>query len=407
MGEPRHARSGLLSRQALLTLRSQHINSDQTSLGVEMALTMPLLRGTQRLSQFYLDIPARRPGNVGAYAFAFLCAAIATALGVAIDPYVVGVPFVTFSPAVIVTTLISGFGAGVFCLVLSAASATFFLLPPRWSFYVESSADVVELLVFTFEALFYVILITAIRSSLEQYRELSRNLEQRVEERSVALRESQDCLVSVIAELQHRTRNLISVVGRIAERTLRASETFDDFNASFQDRLEALGRAQGLLFRVKEGGRVTFDELIDTEFAAKSVAIEENGSVTLDGPKGIPLRSGTVQPLAMALHELLTNAVKYGALKQPGGHLTVRWRQETLAESGKPRLHLDWKESGVEMTSLDTKPKGGGQGRELIERVLPYQFDAQTTFAMEADGVHCTISLPASEYRATNHPSIA
>jgi len=56
---------------------------------------------------------------------------------------------------------------------------------------------------------------------------------------------------------------------------------------------------------------------------------------------------------------------------------------------------------------LGTNPKGSGQGRELIERVLPYQFDAQTTFAMEMDGVHCTISLPASEHRPTDHPSVA
>ena len=68
---------------------------------------MPLLRGMRRLSDFYVDIPALRPGTVGAHAFAFLCAAIATALAVAIDPYVVGVPFVTFSPAVIITTLAS------------------------------------------------------------------------------------------------------------------------------------------------------------------------------------------------------------------------------------------------------------------------------------------------------------
>ena len=75
----------------------------------------------------------------------------------------------------------------------------FFLLPPRWSFYVESSADVVEMSVFIFEALFYVILITGIRLSLEQYRELSRNLEQRVEERSAALQ-------VVVAELHHRAQ---------------------------------------------------------------------------------------------------------------------------------------------------------------------------------------------------------
>jgi two-component system CheB/CheR fusion protein len=141
--------------------------------------------------------------------------------------------------------------------------------------------------------------------------------------------------------------------------------------------------------------------------AAQCVQVKEDGPVTIDGPKGIPLRSRTVQSLAMALHELMTNAAKYGALRQPNAHLTVRWRQETLPESGKPWLHLDWKESGVEMPPLGAKPQGGGQGRELIERVLPYQFDAQTTFAMEPDGVHCTISLPASEHRGTNHPSVA
>ena len=103
----------------------------------------------------------------------------------------------------------------------------------------------------------------------------------------------------------------------------------------------------------------------------------------------------------------MTNAIKYGALKQPSGHLTVRWRQETLADTGKPWLHLDWKESGVEMPPEGASPQGSGQGRELIERVLPYQFDAQTTFTMEADGVHCTISLPASEHKGDRSSKVA
>ena len=358
------------------------------------------------LTSLYIDIPAVRPGTIGAYAFAFLCTTIATAVGVAINPYLEGVPFVTFPPVVIVTTFISGLGAGLFCIVLSTASATFFVLRPLWSFYVESPTDVVEILVFIFEALFYVLLITGMRLSLERYRELSHNLERRVEERSAALRESQDRLVSVVAELQHRTRNLISVVGTIAKGTLRASKTFDDFSTAFQDRLEVLGRAQGLLLRAHENRRVTFDELINTELAAQCIQAEENGLVTLDGPKGIPLRSRTVQSLAMALHELMTNAAKYGALKQPNGHLALRWWQETEAESGKPWLQLDWKESGVAMPPLGAKPHGRGQGRESIERVLPYQFDARTTFAMEADGVHCTISLPASEHKVAAHPGV-
>jgi two-component sensor histidine kinase len=370
---------------------------------------MSLFKGMERLARLYIDIPALRSGSMGAYLFAFLATAVAAVLRVAIHPYVVGVPFITFFPAVIIVTLVSGLGAGLFCVALSSAAATFFMLPPSFSFYIERPADVVDLLLFILVAVSIVICVAAMRLALEGYRELSRKLEQQgmaLQQQSAALRGSEERLQAVVAELQHRTRNLISIVGTIATGTLRTSKTFDDFRTTFQDRLEVLGRAQGLLFRTHEGGRVTFDELINTELAAQCVQVKENGPVTLDGPKGVPLRSRTVQSLAMALHELMTNAVKYGALKQGNGHLTIRWRQETLAK-GKPWIHLDWKESGVEMPPLNAKPQGGGQGRELIERVLPYQFDAQTSFAMEPDGVHCTISLPASEHRVIDHPSFA
>jgi two-component sensor histidine kinase len=360
-----------------------------------------------RLDSMYLDVPGLRPGSFGAYAFAFLCTAIATAVRIGIDPYVDGVPFITFFPAVIITTLISGFGAGVFCVVVSAAAADFFVISPHLALYIERSADAADLILFILEALFYVILITGLRLTLERYRDLSHNLELRVKERSAALHESQERLKAVVAELQHRTRNLISVVGTIAKRTLKTSETFDDFEASFQDRLEVLGRTQALLFRTEAGGQVTFDELIDTELAAQPIRVGGNASVTLDGPKGVGLRSGAVQPLVMALHELTTNALKYGALKQPNGHLTVTWRLESLGESGS-WLHLDWKESGVDVPPLGANPQGTGQGRQLIERVLPYQFDAQTMFTMEADGVHCTISLPASDQMTNSYqPSSA
>jgi len=345
----------------------------------------------QRPPLIYVDIPALRPGTVGAYAFAFMCVGVATALRLAIDPYVEGIQYVTFFPAVIITTLVSGLGAGLFGLVLSVGACAFFVLTPRFSFYIENLSDVLTTLLFILVTFSIVILIAGMRFAIERCRELDHKLEQH----EVALCEREERLAVVVAELQHRTRNLISVVGTIADNTLRTSNTFDDFKVSYHDRLDVLGRVQGLLFRNKEGGRVTFDELIETELSAQSIPVGEGGPVTLDGPKDIPLRSGTVQTLAMVLHELVTNAVKYGALKQPNGHLTIRWRQETSGESGKPWLHLDWKESGVEMPPF---PQHTGQGRELIEKALPYQFDAQTTFAMEPDGVHCSISLPASEH---------
>jgi two-component sensor histidine kinase len=336
----------------------------------------------------YIDVPALRPGTVAAYAFAFVAVGIATALRLAIDPYIVGVQYVTFFPAVMITTLIGGLGAGLFSLVLSVAAAAFFVASPRLSFYIENLSDLLTTLLFILLTFCNVILIAGMRFAIGRDRDLS----QRLEQHEVTLRETEERLAVVAAELQHRTRNLINIVGTIADNTLKTSDTLDDFKARYHDRLEALARVQGLLLRTKEGGRVTFDELLNAELAAHSI---QNGSVTLDGPKGVRLRSGTVQTLAMVVHELVANAIKHGALKQPKGHLTIRWWPEETVQGGKPWLHLDWKESGVVMPPPEA---GTRQGRELIERALPYQFGAQTTFALEPDGVRCTISLPTSEH---------
>ncbi len=116
---------------------------------------------------------------------------------------------------------------------------------------------------------------------------------------------------------------------------------------------------------------------------------------TLDGPSGIRLRSSTVQTLAMALHELATNAMKYGALGQPSGRLAIAWSFDPNGEGDKPWLHIDWRESGVAMPLPGARHTGGG--RDLIERALPYQLGARTTYAFPPDGVHCTISIPVSE----------
>src|SRR5215468_6836638 len=113
----------------------------------------------------------------------------------------------------------------------------------------------------------------------------------------LALHDSEKRLRVLVAELQHRTRNLISVVGATVEKTLRASKTFDDFKASFQDRIAALGRVHGLLFRMKEDDRVTFYELIETELSAQSIHVGEDGPVKFDGPRGVRLPPAQSRPL--------------------------------------------------------------------------------------------------------------
>ncbi len=197
----------------------------------------------------------------------------------------------------------------------------------------------------------------------------------------------------LVAELQHRTRNLLGVIRSISERTAQSSEDLADFRDRFRSRLEALARAQGLLSRLKEHDRVTFDVLVRGEVNAM------NGSamrVTFGGPEGVRLRSSTVQMLAMGLHELATNAMKYGALSQPAGHLAIQWAFEPAGEGGKPWLHIDWRETGVEMPAPGTGRQDTGQGRELIEKALPFQLGAKTTFRLMSDGLHCTISVPVS-----------
>jgi two-component system CheB/CheR fusion protein len=217
------------------------------------------------------------------------------------------------------------------------------------------------------------------------------------------LRDLQERQSVLVAELQHRTRNLISVVRQMAQKTARGSSGLDDFRERFRDRLDALARVQGLISRLNEHDRVTFDELIHTELAAHGVEAGQDNRVTIEGPSGIRLRSTTVQTLAMALHELATNAVKYGALGQPEADLAIRWRidDEAAAPGDQPWLHIDWRESGVTMPAPVTASSGGGQGRELIERALPYQLAARTTYVLESDGVHCSIAMPVSATKET------
>ncbi|WP_315725581.1 MULTISPECIES: sensor histidine kinase [unclassified Bradyrhizobium] len=197
----------------------------------------------------------------------------------------------------------------------------------------------------------------------------------------------------LVAELQHRTRNLLGVVRSMADKTARASTDLADFRARYRDRLDTLSRVQGLLSRLNEHDRVTFDDLIRSELSAVAGVSER---VELAGPSGVRLRSSTVQTLAMALHELATNALKYGALGQPSGRLTVTWSLERHGAEDKPWLHIDWRESGVDMPPPGAEPAGTGQGRELIEQALPYQLSAKTSYNLAPDGVCCTISIPVS-----------
>lgn len=201
----------------------------------------------------------------------------------------------------------------------------------------------------------------------------------------------------LVAELQRRTRNLMTVVRTTMERSQRASTGRDDFIVSYSNRLDAIARAHHLLARLQDGERVSFDELLLGEIAAVG-AVDRHGNgirVTMNGVKGVRLRSASVQTLALALHELATNALKYGALAQPGGHLTVSWNVIPAGEDS--RLQVRWRETGVPVTHGAGKPDKRGFGRELIETLLPHQLHATTTYELASDGLICSIDLALFE----------
>jgi len=199
----------------------------------------------------------------------------------------------------------------------------------------------------------------------------------------------------LVTELQHRTRNLMAVVQAVTLRTLKGVSNLEDFRKCIDDRLQALARVQGLLSRRDGALRVPFDLLLREELSAH-VALDAQGNgeqVSVDGPRGVALRSGIVQTFALAIHELATNAVKYGALASPEGRLTVRWGVRPRDDRART-LWVDWLETGVaDVPNANEKPRGGGYGRELLERALPYQLGARTHYGFEEQGIHCTIEL--------------
>lgn len=192
----------------------------------------------------------------------------------------------------------------------------------------------------------------------------------------------------MVAELQHRTRNLMAVVQSIARQTLDSAASMEDFEYRFDRRLEALSRVQGLLSRA-DSEPITIAALMRMELEAIGANAFGNRVVT-QGPE-VTLPKSAVEMLSLAIHELATNALKYGALANGTGRLSVTWRNEETP--AKRQLVLEWVENVI------ARPPGAGShrrgyGRTLIEEALPYSLGAETRFALGPDTLHCRIGLP-------------
>jgi two-component sensor histidine kinase len=184
-------------------------------------------------------------------------------------------------------------------------------------------------------------------------------------------------------ELNHRVKNTLAIVQAIATQSLRRAKSPVDFVSSFTGRVQALARAHDLLTQNKlQGADVMALVREQVLFGAT-----DDHRISCSGPV-LMLEAQAAVQLALVLHELATNARKYGALSVPHGRLTVQW--ELRIEGECSNLALQWKERGGPKVCT---PKERGFGSTLIERTLSAH-RGEVSMRYAAAGVTCRITLP-------------
>jgi len=192
----------------------------------------------------------------------------------------------------------------------------------------------------------------------------------------------------LLAELQHRVRNILAMVRSIVRRTVERGDNVQDVANHLEGRLASLARTQTMLTHAPGAG-VSLETLIREELLAQNA---DEDLITLDGPE-IELSPKAAEVLTLAIHELATNATKYGAFAQAGATLELRWRVEQTDE-GRDRLRLLWQERGVRI--LSAEPRRAGFGTELIRRRVPYELRGTGTLELLPGGIRAEIAFPLS-----------
>ena len=188
-------------------------------------------------------------------------------------------------------------------------------------------------------------------------------------------------------ELNHRVKNILASIMSIFQMTRRGAETLDDFAKDFEGRLTSLAEVHSAVFRA--GGEAV--SLV--EVAEKTFAPYRDGGphdrILIEGPPLMVTRDSATT-LGLCLHELATNAIKYGALSVPDGRATLRW---ALSSGDDPALRLEWTESGGPSV---TPPSRTGYGTRYLRAALTGLFGAPPAIDYPKDGLSCVAVGPVS-----------
>lgn len=190
-------------------------------------------------------------------------------------------------------------------------------------------------------------------------------------------------LRTVMAELNHRVKNTLATIDAIAHQMLHQADNLQAFGEAFRPRLRSMAAAHSLLTRSEWSGADLRDILL-TELKARVASLEH---LVLAGP-AVLIKPKAALALHMAIHELATNASKYGALSVPAGRVRVSW--EAGVRRGEPWLELTWKEQDGPAVA---EPPAAGFGSQMVSDVIEYELDGTVERHFESDGLRCRIAF--------------
>jgi len=197
----------------------------------------------------------------------------------------------------------------------------------------------------------------------------------------------------LVAELDHRVKNVLATVSAIVTQTQDAGSSLADFVAALDRRIKSLARTHELLSQSRWSG-VQLAEIARLEFAPYAANNVEIGGAS------VTLKAEAAQAMAMVLHELTTNAAKYGAFSDRNGRVSLQWRW--LQNGSHGRLAIEWQESGGPPVLA---PSQSGYGTAIIRELIPFELGGTVELAFADDGVRCRMEIPAEWVSRARPPS--
>jgi two-component sensor histidine kinase len=202
-------------------------------------------------------------------------------------------------------------------------------------------------------------------------------------------RQAEESQTLMVRELHHRVKNTLATVQAVVSSTARTAETIAEFREAVTDRIGSLAKTHTLLVNNAWGGAALRD-ILWAELAPYETG---QGRVRLDGPE-LHVPDDVALAFGMAVHELTTNAAKYGSLSLPTGHLEVTW--SVAGEGTERRLVLEWRETDGPPVQ---QPRRRGFGSMLLERVLGRQLQGDVSIDYLPEGLRVRVDAPLPQHR--------